>query len=232
MHNFNLFSTLFKKLGKPTELIEKRKKIRYVLYKDVNVDYLNEFINNYKINIPSINNEVIAEYIKQQKLNNNIKEWNICIVSNTDSDVYLYDQIQGKTPNKDSRKQMPTKKYSIELGSDLIELSSSVRNQTENHELYKITKNQIDDTIDRQVDLLENGDGSIKERRAREKKGLLLLYALDDRGTSDVDFGVPIIGYSLHFPKIDHEVKVSYMATTKDDFENEPMVDDDNIENE
>lgn len=232
LHNFNLFSTLFKKLGKPTELIEKRKKIRYVLYKDVNVDFLNEFINNYKINIPSINNEVITEYIKQQKLNNNIKEWNICIVSNTDSDVYLYDQIQGKTPNKDSRKQMPAKKYSIELGSDLIELSSSVRNQTENHELYKITKNQIDDTIDRQVDLLENGDGSIKERRAREKKGLLLLYALDDRGTSDVDFGVPIIGYSIHFPKIDHEVKVSYMATTKDDFENEPMVDDDNIENE
>lgn len=232
LNNFSSFSTLFKRLGKPTKLIEKRKKIRYVLYKDVDTELLNEFISNYKINIPPINNEVITEYIKQQKSKNNIKEWNVCIVSNTDPEVYLYDQIQGKTPNKDSRKPLPAKKYSIELGSDLIELSCSVRNQTEPHELYKITKNQIDDTVDRQVDLLENGVGTIKERRAAEKKGLLLLYALDERGTSNADFGVPIIGYSIHFPKIDDEVTVSYMATTKDDFENEPMEDDDNPENE
>ncbi len=232
LNNFNSFLTLFKKLGKADDLIEKRKKTRYVLYKDVDIEFLNEFLNNYKINIPSINNEVITEYIKQQKSKNNIKEWNICIVSNTDSDVYLYDQIQGKTPNKDSKKSKPAKNYSIELGSDLMELSCSVRNQTEAHDLYKITKNQIDDAVDRQVDLLANGVGTIKERRSRERKGLLLLYALDDRGTSNVDFGVPVIGYSLHFPKIDDEVKVSYMATTKDDFENEPMEDDDNPENE
>lgn len=232
LNNFNSFSTLFKRLGKPTELRKKRNKIRYVLYKNVDTELLNEFISNYKINIPSINNEVITEYIKQQKSKNSIKEWNICIVSNTDSEVYLYDQIQGKTPNKDSRKPLPASKYPIELGNDLIELSCSVRNQTEAHELYKITKNQIDDTVDRQVDLLDNGIGTIKERRASEKKGLLLLYALDERGTSNVDFGVPIIGYSLHFPKIDNEIKVSYMATTKDDFENEPMEDDDNPENE
>jgi hypothetical protein len=98
--------------------------------------------------------------------------------------------------------------------------------------LYKITRNQIDDTKDRQVDLLDNRSGTIKERRAAEKKGLLLLYGLDHRGTSNANFGVPIIGYSLHFPKVDNEVKVSYMATTKDDFENEPMEDDDNPENE
>ncbi len=60
----------------------------------------------------------------------------------------------------------------------------------------------------------------------------MLIYALDERGTSNINFGIPIIGYSLHFPKIDNEVKVSYMATTKADFENEPMEDDDNPENE
>jgi hypothetical protein len=232
LNNFNSFTTLFKKLGKPTDLIEKRKKIRYVLYKDVDIEFLNEFLINYKINIPSINNEVITEYIKQQKSKNTIKEWNICIVSNTDSEVYLYDQVQGKTPNKESKKSKPAKSYSLELGNDLIELSCSVRNQTEAHELYKITKNQIDDTVDRQVDLLDNRGGTIKERRAAEKKGLLLLYALDNRGSSNIDFDVPIVGYSLHFPGINDEVKVSYMATTKDDFENEPMEDDDNPENE
>jgi hypothetical protein len=202
------------------------------LYKDVDIEFLNEFLINYKINIPSINNEVITEYIKQQKSKNTIKEWNICIVSNTDSEVYLYDQVQGKTPNKESKKPKPAKSYSLELGNDLIELSCSVRNQTEAHELYKITKNQIDDTVDRQVDLLDHRGGTIKERRAAEKKGLLLLYALDNRGSSNIDFDVPIVGYSLHFPRINDEIKVSYMATTKDDFENEPMEDDDNPENE
>lgn len=232
LNNFNSFSTLFKRLEKPTELIEKRNKIKYVLYKNVDTELLNEFISNYKINIPSINNEVITDYIKQQKSKNSIREWNICIVSNTDSEVYLYDQIEGKIPTKESKKSYSPEKYSIEIGGDVMELSCSVRNQIDANELYKITRNQIDDTKDRQVDLLDNRSGTIKERRAAEKKGLLLLYGLDHRGTSNANFGVPIIGYSLHFPKVDNEVKVSYMATTKDDFENEPMEDDDNPENE
>lgn len=232
LNNFNSFSTLFKRLEKPTELIEKRNKIKYVLYKNVDTELLNEFISNYKINIPSINNEVITEYIKQQKSKNSIREWNICIVSNTDSEVYLYDQIEGKIPTKESKKSYSPEKYSIEIGGDVMELSCSVRNQIDANELYKITRNQIDDTKDRQVDLLDNRSGTIKERRAAEKKGLLLLYGLDHRGTSNANFGVPIIGYSLHFPKVDNEVRVSYMATTKDDFENEPMEDDDNPENE
>jgi hypothetical protein len=40
-----------------------------------------------------------------------------------------------------------------------------------------------------------------------------LIYALDERGTPNVNNGIPIIGYSLHFPRIDNEVKVSYTAT-------------------
>ena len=108
----------------------------------------------------------------------------------------------------------------------------SVRNQTEYSELYKITKNQIDDVIDRQVDLDENGSGSIKDRRANECKGLLLIYALDERGTTKVENGIPIIGYSLHFPKIENEVQVSYSATIKEELDIEPMDDDDNWDNE
>ena len=120
----------------------------------------------------------------------------------------------------------------MSVNGNSIELSCTVRNQTEPGDLYKITKNQIDDVVDRQVDLIENGIGSIKERRANESKGLLLIYALDERGTTNVENGIPIIGYSLHFPKIENEVQVSYSATIKEELDIEPMEDDDNSENE
>ena len=231
LENFSSFSTLFTRLGKPTDVIIKKSKIKYLLYKNVEIEHLNDFINNYKINLPSINNGVITNYITQQKNKNNIREWNICLVSSTDNTVDIYTQIQGKKPEKNSKRQEPVRKYELELDGIKYDLASTVRNQNDESELYKITKNQIDDTVDRQVDLLVNRTGTIKERRSEEKKGLLLVYALDERGTSNIDFGLPVIGYSLHFPKIDDEVKVSYMATTKDDFEDEPMEDDDNPEN-
>ena len=64
---------------------------------------------------------------------------------------------------------------------------------------------------------------------------MLLIYALDERGTTNVKNGIPIIGYSLHFPKIDNEKKVSYTTSIHKDFDEEQMEDDDieiEIENE
>ena len=100
-----------------------------------------------------------------------------------------------------------------------------------------ISKNQIDDTVDRQVDLAVSGlkkNDAIKIEREKEKKGLLLIYALDERGTPNVSNDIPIIGYSLHFPKIENEVKTSYTTTIFDSFDEDPQEDDDspNDENE
>lgn len=231
-NNFNNLKNLFDRLGFPIEenVITKRKKVRYLLYRNVQIDVLTDFIENYKINIPSINNQVISDYIKNQNTSNNIREWNICIVSNTGEKALLYDEGVIKKP--ENRTEYDTQKYTLSANGKEIELVCSVRNQTEYSELYKITKNQIDDVVDRQVDLLENGIGSIKERRANESKGLLLIYALDERGTTNVENGIPIIGYSLHFPKIENEVQVSYSAMIKEELDIEPMEDDDNSENE
>lgn len=232
LNNFNNLENLFQRLGFPKNenIIRKRNKVRYLLYRNVQIDLLTDFIENYKINIPSINNQVISDYIKTQESNKNINEWNICIVSNTSEKALLYDDGVVKKP--ENRTEYETQKYTLSANGKEIELVCSVRNQTEYSELYKITKNQIDDVVDRQVDLLENGTGSIKERRANESKGLLLIYALDERGTTNVENGIPIIGYSLHFPKIENEVQVSYSATIKDELDIEPMEDDDNSENE
>jgi hypothetical protein len=90
-------------------------------------------------------------------------------------------------------------------------------------------------TTDRQVDLtIQNlkSNQQIKKQRKQEKKGLLLVYALDNRGTTNADYGKPIIGFSIHFPEIDNEKKTSYTATLFNGFDEEPMDDDDNPENE
>jgi hypothetical protein len=46
-----------------------------------------------------------------------------------------------------------------------------------------------------------------------------LIYALDERGTPNVNNGIPIVGYSLHFPRIEDETKVSYKTTINKDFD-------------
>mgnify|MGYP003548261466 FL=1 len=200
------------------------------MYRNVQLDFLTDFLEGYKINIPSINNVVISSYIKLQNAQKNIKEWNICIVSNTSESALLYEE--GVIRKPENRTEHDVQKYSLSASGKEIELVCSVRNQTEYSELYKITKNQIDDIVDRQVDLDKYSSGSIKDRRANESKGLLLIYALDERGTIKVENGIPIIGYSLHFPKIDNEVQVSYSASIIDELDKDPMDDDDNPENE
>ena len=235
-NNFNMYEDLFKKLGFPTEkniIKNTQNKIRYLLYNNIEINVLTDFIENFQIEIPSINNQLISNYIKLQDDKKNIKEWSICFVSNTGSEVLLYEK-NVKRKSKDQRKSFPSKKFNLTADEKTIELTCSVRNQTEliDQHKYKITKNQIDDIVDRQVDLNDSSKGSIKERRAIENKGLLLIYALDERGTINIENGIPIIGYSLHFPKIKNEAKVVYTATKNTELVDEPMEDDDNSENE
>jgi hypothetical protein len=237
-NNYKLLENLFNQVGYPKEenLKITRDLPRYLIYNNVSIDIVCDFISRFKIDIPSINNEVLVEYIRNQEKSKSIKDWSVCIVSNTDEKVSLYKQIQGKQPEKSSKvSNLEPFNYSLTTENRTILLRSSVRNQTEDHSLYKITKNQIDDLKDRQVDLNTNelpNNLAIKSKRKELQKGLLLIYALDPRGTSNADFGKPIVGYSLHFPEIENEIKVSYTVTKKGNFLDELMDDDDNLENE
>ena len=229
-NNFTLLQNLIKRLDNPIKTL-KRDKLRYLSYNNVDIEYLTHFIRDFKINIPAINSQVITEYINAQKSISSIKEWNICLVSNTDKKVWIYDDPEQKM----NKNKVDAMNYEVEINGKSTQMTCSVRNQTEQNQLYKITKNQIDDLIDRQVDLEKKGhktNKDIKARRAIEKKGLLLIYALDERGTKNLKNDIPIIGYSIHFPKIENEQKTSYTAAVFDDFDEEVMQDDDNPEND
>jgi Z1 domain len=238
-NNFNALKILVSTIGFPTKenRIETSKgKIRYLFYPNTSVDALCSFIDSYKIEQPSINNATLSEYIKTQSKSNKIKLWSICIVSNTDDKVFI-----NRYENNPDGSRLPkdhTMSYDLIANGETITMGCSVRNQPKNGrfgEHYTISKNQIDDMKDRQVDLeikTNTTNKEIKAQRATEKKGLLLIYALDERGTPNVNNDIPIVGYSIHFPRIEDEIKVSYKATINKDFDNEVMEDDDNQETE
>ena len=238
-NNFNALKKLISTIGFPTKenRIETSKgKIRYLFYPNLNTEPICSFIDQFKIEQPSINNATLSDYIKTQAKGNKIKEWSICIVSNTDEKVFINRYENNPDETRVPKDDVMT--YDLVFNRETITLGCSVRNQPKNGrfgEHYTIAKNQIDDLKDRQIDLaIKNNttNSKIKEQRAIEKKGLLLIYALDERGTPNVNNSIPIVGYSLHFPRIEDETKVSYKATINKDFDNEVMDDDDNQETE
>jgi len=237
-NNFFTLINLVKTIGFPSKenRIERNGNIRHLLYRNVNIEALCAFIDSYKINQPNIKNSTLSEYIRNQSNGNNIKEWSICIVGNTDNKVFI--DYQGNTLPNDRDPNRVKAKYNLVYNGETISMGCSVRNQIlrdRGSEYYKISKNQIDQTGDRQVDLdIQSKEyAKIKENRAKEEKGLLLIYALDERGTFFEDkFELPIIGYSLHFPKIQNEIKVSYTITQNRELDNDVMIDDDNPEND
>lgn len=237
-NNFNSLKNLILSIGFPTNgnIIKNNGRIRYLFYPNVNVEALSLFIDSFKIEQPSISNATLSDYIRTQAKGNKIKEWSICIVSNTDERVFI--DYKGKTPRKERQANENVYNYELQYNNIVMTLGCTVRNQQNGRggEFFLISKNQIDQSGDRYIDLSKDKDYSvmsyaeIKRQRNSENKGLLLIYALDERGTPNVKNDIPIVGYSLHFPRIDDEIKVSYKVAIKKDFDNEVMDDDDSQE--
>lgn len=237
-NNYKALNNLISTIGFPK--IENRKetrgKFRYLFYPNLEIDPICDFLEAFKIDQPSIRNATLSDYIRKQSANKNIEEWNVCIVSNTDENVFINRYENNPDDSRKPKDELLT--YDLKFNDETITLGCSVRNQRKegrNSDHFLIAKNQIDDLKDRQVDLLINDNKTndkIKAQRAREKKGLLLLYALDPRGTAIFDSKTPIIGYSLHFPKIENEVKTSYTTTIFDGFDEELQEDDDSPNND
>lgn len=232
-NNFKIFKELFDSVGYPSQIVKNENDLaRYLVYENCKKEFICEFLQKFITETPSIKNAELSSYIKNQ---NNISEWNLVLVSNTDKRVFI--DWKGDSKPKERQKNEDLETYKLSWGKDSITLGCSVRNQKNSKEgnYYLISKNQIDDIKDRQIDLnIKDYKTSIdiKKQREKEKKGLLLIYALDERGTPNVKNSIPIIGYSLHFPKLENEIKVSYTATVDKGFDDANMEDDDNPENE
>jgi hypothetical protein len=225
-NNYNEFYKLVNSLGDPTETQNtlRNNRIKYIIFKNSNIENLCEFISCYNSKQPSISSKTIVDYIKKQESSKNINEWTIAIVSNTDKKIKLRSKSK---KNGGEIKEEEARPIHLKINNKDYELGATVRNQLGNNRksrFYTIEKNQIDDPKDRVVDLNNKEN---KDQRNIEKKGLLLIYLLDERGTENVEIDVPIVGYSLYFPKVEREVKVKYTVTQEIE---EEEIDDDQFE--
>jgi hypothetical protein len=226
-NNYTQFIKLVNSFGDPSEIRNTKRdnRIKYIIFKDCKIDALCEFISNYSSKQPSINSITIVDYINKQYNSKTIKEWTFAVVSNTDKKVILRSKSKkhgGEIIEEFSRP------IELLINNKKHDLGATVRNQlgqNRKSRYYTIEKNQIDDPKDRVIDLTQSNN---KDQRKLEKKGLLLIYLLDERGTENVVVDVPIVGYSLYFPKVDNEVKVKYTVTQE--FQEEEEIDDDQYE--
>jgi len=236
--NFKAFSRFFETLGPPQNenLVTLRNgSVSHLLYRNADIEAICDFLDLYTIEQPSIKNATLSAYIRAQDRKRNIKGWNVVIRSNSDTEVFINTtgkKAENKIPNKEALR------YYFHEGPEKISIGAVVRNQPvespKNH--YYISKNQIDDLNDRRVDLKNviadlKDNEHIKQARAIAGYGLLLIYLLDPRGAQISDLTCPIVGYSIHFPMIENEQTVSYMATPEPDMD-ETQDDDDLKEGE
>jgi hypothetical protein len=226
-NNYSQLVKLLNNLGEPSEVRNtiRDNRIKYIIFKSCEIEKLCDFISNYNSKQPSINAKTIVDYIIKQDNSKSIKEWTIAIVSNTDKKIKLRSKAKkygGETIEDLSRP------IELIINKKQYVLGATVRNQlgqNRKSRFYTIEKNQIDDPKDRVVDLIET---KIKDQRNIEQKGLLLIYLLDERGTENVEIDIPIVGYSLYFPKVQNEIKVKY--TVSQEVEEEIEIDDDQYE--
>ena len=148
--------------------------LKYILYTNQNTQPICEFLDTYKTDQPSIKNGTLSDYIKAQAQNKNILEWNICIVSNSDQKVFI--DRSGNTALDKRQEKDSVNTFKLKYDDSELILGCTVRNQPQNTRQnpdYFISKNQIDDLKDRQIDLSKKelkSNKEIKGRRSLEKK--------------------------------------------------------------
>ena len=219
-HNFECYQQFFTSLVKSKCPIDESDS--YYLFRNVDINYITKFLDIYKTEQKSINNSTLSEYIKLQYENHNILEWNVGFMSNSRKKNTI------KYPG-DVTEEVDASYITMTIDGKDYMIYQNVRNNPDRRKemYYCMVKNQLDSTKDRFIDINKKFNPKTdsikdnKELRSKLKKGLILLYTLDERAVDDADFGVPFVGYSIHFPLIENEEKVKYKTSIYSDFDDD-----------
>jgi hypothetical protein len=203
-------------------------------WKNVPVEKVLDFLNEYNAYQATLIKSLITGYIREQLPAGNLTTWTVVLATDTREE-----DIKAK-----SRKTITTAPFLIN-GIE-TEVETLLRNDDNNGPEYLLKNARILSPDHEALDLDEDDYQEVleltrKEQKAGSKKatrpsgvqvrikrddsqGLLLLYPLDPLGTGTDKFPprakMPILGYAISFPQIDNDVKVSYVVN--DQFFREP----------
>lgn len=215
--NFNNFSDLLLRMGRPEKMFTaKSKKLNKLIWKEIDSELITDFLTGFRTDLPKARADVLNGYIRKQNRHGNLEKWTVAVALNSLAENLFYfdcgvEKVEGGLPNRTN-----TNKFGKET--------------------YTISSNNIlgvdDKTIDLDIGKREYEEEQIKQIRAEAGKSLLVIYPLDTK-KEELDDNTPLIGWAIIFPKIENEDKVEFAARPLlDDFEesqNDDDLDEDNV---
>lgn len=189
--------------------------INGLLWRDIEPDNIICFLESYKTALPGIRADIIGDYIRAQNKSKGGLIWSVKLVLNS----------------------LEADKFDFQCGdvkfSGGLPRRSNTRKSGEN--IYALSKQNILDKSDRRDDLnlteKNPSEKLINQKRAEEKKALLVIYPLSPSDEEQLDQNIPLVGWGLIFPQIENEQTVEYAARIihgADDSEDDDDTEDEN----
>ena len=228
--NYTALKNTLQKL-KGGDIKSVKSKVSSVLWENVKSETIIDFLSSYRVKSDKIGLDVLRIYIEEQNKSEIFKNWSVGLILNTSSTVRSKTDFEGE----------PTLIKSFEFSDYILEevgiASRNLNVQVGGSVLQtRGSSNAILDKASRIIDLEANVDTKepqIKKLRADSQIPLLVLMPLDPRVSDKLDEAIPLVGFGIVFPELDHEEKFEYAARPQtEEFEESPQEDDDIAENE
>jgi hypothetical protein len=227
--NYNSFKSLLNNLANPQINSTSKGITKSLLFEKVNSRHVIDFLDNYILKSNYIRTDILKGYIDSKNRSGGLKEWSVAIILNSSSKI----RSASKHPKSQKFNGMNVTNFDIKWrDGHLKDVGMPFRFLIGSKELsVPNSKNAILDKSARMIDLDLPSNakvGEIKKERNKKSKPLLVLMPLDPIISGSLDEDVPLIGFGILFPKLNHEETYEYAARpVVDDFERELQTSDD-----
>ena len=227
--NYDSFSTLLNNMASPIINSTSKGIAKSLLFENVDSSHIIDFLNTYVSKSNYIRTDILKGYIDSKNSYGDLKDWSVGVILNSSN------KLRSASKHKSSQKYngMDVLNFGIQWNDGKLDgVGMPFRFLTGSKELsVPNSKNAILDKSARMIDLDLPNDakvGEIKRERNKKSKPLLVLMPLDPRISDTLDEEVPLVGFGILFPKLNHEETYEYAARPiLDEFEEEVQTSDD-----
>lgn len=203
-HNIEAFETFLDKLGQPKNEGKNKYGENSQIWKDISVETIISFLENYKFSKALPECENVAKWIKTDKVRNVLSHWNVVLAGNKNADELLgvYNH-NGYSVNKVNRSKY-TKK--IEEDDSIINLGT-LRNPFDLIADIDISKNP--ELINPISEVTANKIKQLRRRSSEKETPQLLIYVVsanskasgDEDNRTSLNIAYDLIGLSINIPE-------------------------------
>lgn len=221
--NWDAFNRLLPQLGQTILAINQKSANRKNYVWKTNSYILCQFLSEYQIDPLIMDTPKIIDYIEQQTENDDLVDWTVVLINNSDADAtasYNF-PIDGETKSVGltSRSNVSTNPTLYEISKGQLISPPDEYTDLENKQIEKALEETKADWIKNDNEGVPKTPSTFRIKYNRpSSQGLLLIYPLNPAvqnsktKETNVISPVPIIGFAISFPNIEGDRKVRYLA--------------------